>query len=38
MRLTKHEIDSVKKAFRDVFGEGAVWLFGSPVEYEKLAA
>jgi len=32
MRLTKHEIESIKKAFKETFGEGRVYLFGSRVD------
>ena len=32
MRLTKDEIKSIKKAFKETFGEGKVYLFGSRVD------
>jgi len=35
MRLTKYEIESIKKSFLDVFGEGKIYLFGSRVDDEK---
>lgn len=35
MRLTEFEQDSIKEAFRSVFGSGAIYLFGSRAEDEK---
>ena len=35
MRLTKYEINSIKKAFKETFGEGKVFLFGSRVDDTK---
>jgi len=35
MRLTQYEIESIKKSFLDVFGEGKIYLFGSRVDDEK---
>ncbi|MBN2782344.1 MAG: nucleotidyltransferase domain-containing protein [Campylobacterales bacterium] len=35
MRLTKYEIDSIKKAFNDTFGDGDIYLFGSRVDDAK---
>ena len=32
MRLTKDEIKSIKKTFKETFGEGKVYLFGSRVD------
>ena len=32
MRLTEYEIDSIKKAFEEVFEGGRVYLFGSRVD------
>jgi len=32
MRLTPYEIESIKKAFKESFGEGRVILFGSRVD------
>ena len=32
MRLTNHERESIKKAFKEIFGEGKVYLFGSRVD------
>lgn len=29
MRLTTHEIESIKKAFFEVFQDGSIYLFGS---------
>jgi len=35
MRLTKYEINSIKKAFKETFGEGKIFLFGSRVDDTK---
>lgn len=35
MRLSKHEIKSIKEAFKEVFGEGKIFLFGSRVDDSK---
>ena len=32
MRLTQYEIDSIKKAFKESFKDGKVYLFGSRVD------
>ncbi|NPA60461.1 MAG: nucleotidyltransferase domain-containing protein [Epsilonproteobacteria bacterium] len=35
MRLTKYEIEAIKKAFIEVFEDGKVYLFGSRVDDSK---
>jgi len=35
MRLTKHEIDMIKKAFKETFEDGKIYLFGSRVDDSK---
>jgi len=35
MRLTKHEIESIKKAFQETFENGKIYLFGSRVDDTK---
>jgi len=35
MRLTDYEIESIKKTFYKVFGEGRIYLFGSRVDDSK---
>lgn len=35
MRLTEYEIQSIKKCFSEVFGEGHIYLFGSRVDDTK---
>jgi len=35
MRLTKYEIDCIKKTFIKVFREGEIYLFGSRVDDSK---
>jgi len=35
MRLTKYEIESIKKAFRETFENGKIYLFGSRVDDTK---
>lgn len=35
MRLTQNEIDSIKKTFLEVFGEGEIYLFGSRIDDSK---
>ena len=35
MRLTKEEQILIKKAFKEVFGEGKIYLFGSRVDDSK---
>ncbi|SFO87468.1 nucleotidyltransferase domain-containing protein [Hydrogenimonas thermophila] len=35
MRLTQHEIRSIKKAFEEVFEGGKIYLFGSRVDDTK---
>jgi len=35
MRLTNHEIHSIKKAFLESFEEGQIYLFGSRVDDTK---
>jgi len=35
MRLTKHEITSIKKVFKDIFKDGKIYLFGSRVDDSK---
>ena len=35
MRLTEYEINSIKKAFKETFGEGNIFLFGSRVDDTK---
>ncbi len=35
MRLSNQEINSIKKAFKEVFGDGKVYLFGSRVDDSK---
>ena len=32
MRLTKYEITSIKKSFKEVFEDGEIYLFGSRVD------
>ena len=32
MRLSEYEVDSIKKSFMSVFGEGSISLFGSRVD------
>ena len=32
MRLTKEEVASINRAFKETFGEGKVYLFGSRVD------
>ena len=35
MRLSNQEINSIKKAFKEVFGDGEIFLFGSRVDDSK---
>ena len=35
MRLSKDEIDGIKRAFEEVFKEGKIYLFGSRVDDNK---
>ncbi len=35
MRLTPYEIESIKKAFKESFGDGKIYLFGSRVDDTK---
>jgi len=35
MRLSKDEIDGIKRAFKEVFKEGKIYLFGSRVDDTK---
>ncbi|SFV71048.1 hypothetical protein MNB_SM-5-298 [hydrothermal vent metagenome] len=35
MRLTQYEINSIKKAFKEIFESGDVYLFGSRVDDSK---
>ena len=35
MRLTKYEIQSIKKAFKEIFEDGKIYLFGSRVYDNK---
>jgi len=35
MRLTQHELISIQKAFKEVFQDGDIYLFGSRVDDEK---
>ena len=35
MRLSGYEIDAIKKAFRETFGDGMIYLFGSRVDDAK---
>lgn len=35
MRLTKYEIDMIKKAFKETFEDGKIYLFGSRVDDGK---
>jgi len=36
MRLTEYEIKSIKKAFKECFKDGNIYLFGSRVDDTKL--
>jgi len=35
MRLTEYEINSIKKAFKEIFESGNIYLFGSRVDDTK---
>ena len=35
MRLTQYEINSIKKAFKEIFESGDIYLFGSRVDDTK---
>ena len=35
MRLSKYYLDSIKTAFSSVFGDGAIYLFGSRIDDAK---
>ena len=35
MRLSEDEVMAIKKAFKEVFGEGEIYLFGSRVDDTK---
>ncbi|MCD6172183.1 MAG: nucleotidyltransferase domain-containing protein [Sulfurimonas sp.] len=35
MRLSKYYLESIKTAFSSVFGDGAIYLFGSRVDDSK---
>ena len=35
MRLTKYELDMIKKAFKETFKDGKIYLFGSRVDDSK---
>ena len=35
MRLTEHEVESIKKAFIETFEDGAIYLFGSRIDDSK---
>ena len=35
MRLSNQEINSIKEAFKEVFGDGKIFLFGSRVDDSK---
>ena len=35
MRLTQYEVESIKKAFKETFEDGKVYLFGSRVDDTK---
>ena len=35
MRLTEHEIKMIKKAFKESFHDGKIYLFGSRVDNTK---
>ena len=35
MRLTNHEVESIKKAFKETFEDGKIYLFGSRVDDTK---
>jgi len=35
MRLEQYEIDGIKKAFKESFGDGKIYLFGSRVDDSK---
>ena len=35
MRLSKDEVKAIKKAFKEIFGKGEIYLFGSRVDDTK---